>query len=91
MTQAQSQSAEDAIAAYKRKAGCEASKRWQAKNMEHVKAYRKAYYQAHREELIEYAREYRQKKAGTAEAARQKEAAKNEGLHTGGAGRDGGV
>lgn len=108
MTQAQSLTTEDAIAAYKRKAGREASKRWQAKNMDHVKAYRKAYYQAHRQEMIDHMREYRrthpeysqrdqerrrQKKAEMAEAAQgQKERSEiHEGLHGGGAGRDGGV
>ena len=50
---------EQAIAAYRRKRQTEATRRWQAKNMDKVKAYRKAYYQAHRQEMIDYMREYR--------------------------------
>lgn len=59
MTQAQSLTTDEAIEAYRRKKATEASQRWQAKNQDHVKAYRKAYYQAHRQEMIDRAREYR--------------------------------
>ena len=100
MTQAQSWTTEDAIAAYRQRKRRESALRWYYENKKRALEYSKAYYQAHREELIEYAKEYRRthkkqvaqyNQTYCSKRAQKKEAEENEGLYGGGAGRDGGV